>query len=136
MFGGYVRRMTVVLSAVVLVSAVSVFPAPKKVPEPDIQAQSLAAMKKASAFMRDTVSTRGGFVWNYSADLSERWGEIPARPTQIWVQGATNGVGEMFLDAFRATGDSLYLAYAKRWQMPSSGASIPPGDGITSSIST
>ncbi len=114
MFGGYVRRMTVVLSAVVLVSAVSVFPAPKKVPEPDIQAQSLAAMKKASAFMMDTVSTRGGFVWNYSADLSERWGEIPARPTQIWVQGATNGVGEMFLDAFRATGDSLYLAYAKR----------------------
>ena len=57
----------------------------------------LAAMKKASAFMMDEVSTNGGFVWKYSADLTERWGEVPARPTQIWVQGATNGVGEVFL---------------------------------------
>lgn len=97
-----------------LVSAVSAYPAPRKTPEPDIRAQTLVAMKKASLFMMDTVSTRGGFVWNYSADLTERWGEIPARPTQIWVQGATNGVGDMFLDAFLATGDSLYLAYAKR----------------------
>jgi len=72
------------------------------------------AMKRASRFMMDTVSTEGGFVWNYSADLSEYWGEIPARRSQIWVQGATNGVGEMFLNAWRATGDPDYLDYAKR----------------------
>jgi PelA/Pel-15E family pectate lyase len=74
----------------------------------------LAAMRKAADFMMNTVSTKGGFVWNYSADLSERWGEIPARKNQIWVQGATNGTGELFLEAWKATGDSLYLGYAKR----------------------
>ncbi|MBN1291005.1 MAG: polysaccharide lyase 10 [Candidatus Latescibacteria bacterium] len=73
----------------------------------------LEAMKYASRFMMDTVSTNGGFVWNYSADLSERWGEVPARDTQIWVQGASNGVGEMFLAAYEATGDQQYLDYAK-----------------------
>ena len=72
------------------------------------------AMRKASAFMMDTVSYRGGFVWKYSADLSRFWGEVPARETQIWVQGATNGVGEMFLMAWCATGDDIYLEYAKR----------------------
>ena len=71
-------------------------------------------MKRASAFMMDTVSTNGGFVWQYSEDLSERWGEVPARDTQIWVQGATNGVGELFLDAFDATDDPAYLGYARR----------------------
>ena len=76
--------------------------------------EALAAMKKASAFMMDTVSTRGGFVWNYTSDLSERWGEVPARDSQIWVQGATNGVGEMFIDAYEATGDDIFLDYAER----------------------
>ena len=72
------------------------------------------AMEKAAAFMMDSASYRGGFVWKYSADLSQQWGEVPARRTQIWVQGATNGVGEMFLRAWRATGDEIYLDYAKR----------------------
>ena len=73
-----------------------------------------AAMEKATAFMMDSASYRGGFVWKYSADLSQQWGEVPARRSQIWVQGATNGVGEMFLMAWRATGDGIYLDYAKR----------------------
>ena len=74
----------------------------------------LMAMKKASGFMMDIVSTNGGFVWNYTSDLSEQWGEVPARKNQIWVQGASNGVGEMFLEAYRVTGDTDYLDYAKR----------------------
>ena len=78
------------------------------------ETEVLKVMKKASRYMMDTVSTNGGFVWNYSDDLSERWGEVPARKTQIWVQGATNGVGEMFLEAWRATGDPDYLEYAER----------------------
>ncbi len=74
-----------------------------------------AAMKKAADFMTNTVSNRGGYVFMYKADLSAQWGEIPARKTQIWVQPpGTPTVGIMLLEAYRATGDSNYLAYAKR----------------------
>jgi len=73
-----------------------------------------AVMKKTTEFMMNTVSYRGGFVWQYSEDLSQQWGEVPARRTQIWVQGATNGVGEMLLDAYEVTGDTDYLEYAER----------------------
>ncbi|MFC1508398.1 pectate lyase [Candidatus Omnitrophota bacterium] len=72
-----------------------------------------AAMKKATDYMMNTVSCRGGFVWKYSEDLSKRWGEVPARESQIWVQGATNGVGEMLIDAYEITGEREYLDYAK-----------------------
>ena len=43
----------------------------------------LAAMKKAAGFMVNTVSTNGGYVYMYSEDLSQQWGEVPARKTQI-----------------------------------------------------
>ncbi len=72
-------------------------------------------MKKAADFMMNTVSTHGGFVWQYSEDLSERWGEIPARETQIWTYGpSTPYMGELFLDVYRTTGDEQYLRYAER----------------------
>ena len=65
--------------------------------------------------MINTVSNHGGFVWKYSADLSERWGEVPARKSMIWVQGpGTVGVGKMLLEAYRVTGDPQYLAYARK----------------------
>lgn len=80
----------------------------------DLRDKALNAADRASRFMMEEVSTRGGFVWLYSSDLSERWGEIPARDTQIWVQGATNGVGELFLDYFEATGDKRWLSRADR----------------------
>ncbi len=88
----------------------------------------LDAMEKATDFMMNTVSNRGGFVWKYSSDLSEQWGEVPARKSMIWVQDpGTVGVGMMLLDAWRATGDQDYLEYAKRaanaliWGQHSSG---------------
>jgi PelA/Pel-15E family pectate lyase len=107
------ERLIPVTLAFVLAAAPA-FAAPRKNSAPDPKQQALETMRKAADFMMNTVSTRGGFVWNYSADLSERWGEVPARPSQIWVQGATNGVGELFLEAWRATGDPVYLGYAKR----------------------
>ncbi len=75
--------------------------------------EALDAMKTASAFMTEEASTRGGHVWMYAADLSRKWGEIPARESQIWVQGATNGVGEMYLDLYETLGDPLWLERAK-----------------------
>ena len=73
------------------------------------------AMKKASIYMIDSVSNRGGFLWTYSADLKEGWGEITARNSQIWVQPpGTADVGALFLDAYNATGDGFYLECAER----------------------
>jgi len=75
----------------------------------------LEAMHTASDFMMNTVSFNGGFVWKYSADLSEQWGEVPARRTMIWVQDpGTVGVGRMFLNAYKTTGDETFLAYAEK----------------------
>jgi len=73
----------------------------------------LAAMRKASDFMVNTIANRGGYLNYYSADLSELWGEAPARPSQIWVQDTTPGAGEMFLEAYKVTGDEFYLTAAK-----------------------
>lgn len=75
---------------------------------------AIAAMKKATTFMTGTVAYRGGYVWNVSEDLSRRWGEVPARPTQIWLQGGTPGVGMVLLDAYEATKDRDYLDAARR----------------------
>jgi len=75
----------------------------------------LQAMKKSADFMMNTVSVNGGFVWQYLADLSDQWGETPARRSMIWVQDpGTVGVGYMFLRAYKVTGDTEFLEYAKR----------------------
>lgn len=74
----------------------------------------LKAMKSAAKFMAEDVSFRGGYVYQYSADLSRQWGEIPARPTQIWTQPpGTPTVGILYLEAYRTTGDPLFLDYAE-----------------------
>ena len=73
----------------------------------------LAAMKKASEFMSDRVSYQGGFLWKYAEDLSEVEGEVPSRRTQIMVQGGTPEMGHLFLELHEATGEEIYLEYAK-----------------------
>ncbi|NND34712.1 MAG: pectate lyase [Saprospiraceae bacterium] len=74
-----------------------------------------SAMKMATEFMMSEVSNRGGFLWKYSADLSEQWGEIPARKSQIWVQPpGTASVGSVLLQALEVTGDLDYLKHAER----------------------
>src|SRR5262245_37563908 len=78
------------------------------------RAQVLGAMKKAAQFMTGKVAVQGGYVWLVSEDLTRRWGEIPARPSQIWLQGGTERVGQLLLDAFQATGDEFYLDAARK----------------------
>jgi len=77
----------------------------------------LEAMKKATDFMMNKVSNRGGFLWYYSADLTRLWGEVPALKSQIWVQPPPNSpsVGEMLLDAYDVTRDSVYLESASKF---------------------
>lgn len=95
-------------TAAVFLAAASLVAAPKE------RDEILTAMKKATRFMVENASLRGGYVWHYSADLTERWGEIPARDSQVWVQPpGTPAVGSVFLDAFEATGDAEYLRAAE-----------------------
>jgi len=75
----------------------------------------LSAMHKASEFLVDEVSYRGGYLWKYTEDLSRGWGEAPARLTQIELhQTGTPHVGEVFLRAFDLTGDEFYLTHSKK----------------------
>ena len=87
--------------------------APATAAEPTRQA-ALDTMKKAATFMIETVAVNGGYVWVVSDDLRQRWGEVPARPSQIWLQGGTERVGQVLLDAYEATGDVYYLQGARK----------------------
>lgn len=74
-----------------------------------------AAMKRATRFMLERASHRGGYVWQALPDLSRRWGELEAFPTMIWVQApGTPTMGQLFLDAYRATGDDFYYQAASQ----------------------
>lgn len=78
------------------------------------KAEVLAAMKRATQFMVEKVGYRGGYVWAVSEDFSRRYGEVPARSTQIWVQSGTPDVGMTLLDAYDAVHDPVYLDAARR----------------------
>jgi PelA/Pel-15E family pectate lyase len=72
-------------------------------------------MKRATQFMVEKVAYNGGYVWSYTADMSRRWGELEAKPTQIWVQPPGTGtMGHLFLDAYHATGDEYYYRAAEK----------------------
>ena len=72
-------------------------------------------MKRATRFMVEKVSTRGGYVWSYLPDMSRRWGEMEAYPSMIWVQPpGTPTMGHLFLDAYHATGDAYYYQAAEK----------------------
>jgi len=91
--------------------------------------EATTALKRASRFMREKVATHGGYLWQYSIDLTDRWGEGKATDTQIWVQPpGTPTVGTAFLQAYQRTGDDYYLdaaretAHALIWgQVPTGG---------------
>jgi PelA/Pel-15E family pectate lyase len=78
--------------------------------ENDIRKQALTAMRTAATFYREQVASHGGYVYHYSLDLRQRWGEGEATIDQIWVQPpGTPTVGLAFLRAYSATGDKFYL---------------------------
>ncbi len=75
-----------------------------------LQMQARETMRKAGAYFHDKVAVHGGYVYFYSLDLSERYGEGPATATQIWVQPpASPTVGMAFVAAWRATKDQAFL---------------------------
>jgi len=79
----------------------------------DLPSAARAALRKAAGFYREQVATHGGYVYFYSLDLRQRWGEGVATPDQIWVQPpGTPTVGLAFVKAYEATGDAYYRAAA------------------------
>lgn len=76
--------------------------------------QARDAMRKAATFYRTRAATRGGYVYYYAPDFSQRWGEGKATDQQIWVQSpGTPAVGLAYLRAFEATGDTFHLDAAR-----------------------
>ena len=71
---------------------------------------AVETMVKATRYFRGQVATNGGYLWLYQSDLTRREGEGIASPTTIWVQPpGTPSVGMAFLQAYDATGDTLFL---------------------------
>lgn len=71
---------------------------------------AVETMAKATRYFRGQVATNGGYLWLYQSDFTRREGEGIASPTTIWVQPpGTPSVGMAFLQAYDATGDTLFL---------------------------
>ena len=80
----------------------------------DLHDDALKAAKRATAFLTDQVSTEGGYLWRYSADLTLREGEGVVTTKTVWIQPpGTPSVGEAFLLLFRATQDEQFLDAAR-----------------------
>ncbi len=80
----------------------------------DLPQAAMRAMQKAAAFYRGRVASHGGYVYYYSLDLQQRWGEGKASPDTIFVQPpGTPTVGMACLKAYAATGDEFYLDAAR-----------------------
>lgn len=79
----------------------------------DVKEDALSAMKAAATYYYRDVATHGGYVYFYSLDLQQRWGEGVATKDQIWVQPpGTPTVGLAYLKAYESTGDEFYLEAA------------------------
>lgn len=84
-------------------------------PATGTRAAALDAMKRAAKFMNETVSYRGGYVWQYLPDFSTVWGEMEAKRTMCWIQPpGTPTAGHAFLDAYHATGSEYFYQAAHR----------------------
>ncbi len=86
-----------------------------------------ATMKKATAFMVEQVSNQGGYLWNYAPDFSRVWGELECKPSMMWIERGTPAMGNIFLDAWHATGDSYYLEAARQAAAALIWAQLPCG---------
>lgn len=103
-------RLGVLAGALIAAAATD----PLHADQPPTRDQILQTMKRATRFMVEEVSTNGGYVWNYLPDRTRRWGELEARPTQIWIQPpGTATMGNLFLDAYAATRDEYYYQAAE-----------------------
>jgi PelA/Pel-15E family pectate lyase len=101
------------LAAVLLLGAI--LPRPALPGEPPLRQQAAEALRKATDFFTEKVSTEGGYLWRYSEDLARREGEGKATDTMVWVQPpGTPSVGMAFLNAYHSTGEPYLLEAARQ----------------------
>lgn len=75
-----------------------------------LEGRVVVAMQQATRYFHQQVAVNGGYVYLYSLDLKQRWGEGKAAATEIWVQPpGTPAVGMAFLNAWHATGQQQFL---------------------------
>jgi PelA/Pel-15E family pectate lyase len=80
----------------------------------DLREQAANALKRAITFYRTKVASHGGYVYYYSLDLKQRWGEGKASEDTLFVQPpGTPTVGMALLKAYQATGERDYLDAAR-----------------------
>jgi hypothetical protein len=78
--------------------------------------------------MDETVSYQGGYVWSYSPDLTQTFGEMEAKRTMCWIQPpGTPSVGHVYLDAYHATGEERFYVAARRTALAVAAAQHPSG---------
>lgn len=88
--------------------------APLLAQDDQLKADATKALKAAATYYREKVASHGGYVYYYSHDLKDRWGEGKASPDILFVQPpGTPTVGMAYLAAHAATGDSFYLDAAR-----------------------
>ena len=109
-----VVRSTVLSLILLLTSALGVASLAAQQPDAALREEALNGLKKAATFYRGKVASHGGYVYYYTPDLKERWGEDKASPDTIIVQPpGTPTVGMAYLRAYAATGDKFYLDAAR-----------------------
>src|SRR5262245_11773615 len=102
------------LSALLTLAALGSTPAQAEPPAGELRAEASRALKKAATFYREKVASHGGYVYYYTPDLKQRWGEGEASADTIFVQPpGTPAVGMAYLQAYEATGDQFYLQGAR-----------------------
>lgn len=75
--------------------------------------EARTALQQAVSFFRTQVSTQGGYLWRYSADLKRREGESITGVHTVWVQPpGTPTVGQTYLRAYHRTHEPYLLAAA------------------------
>ena len=76
--------------------------------------QARRTLQAACRFYHDQVAIEGGYVYRYSADLSQREGEERTGPATVWIEPpGTPAVGMAYLEAYRRTREPSLLAAAK-----------------------
>ncbi len=79
----------------------------------ELQEEAAAALESATRHFRTVLSCRGGYLGEYSEDLSIWIGETSETPNEIWIQPpGTPRLGLTFLEAYEVTGDERYLEAA------------------------
>ena len=112
---------------IIILSILAALPLQAARPKGLTDDQVRATMKKATTFMVEKVSNNGGYLWNYAPDFSRVWGELECKPSMMWIERGTPAMGNVFLDAYHATGDEYYLKAAEEAAAALIWAQLPCG---------